>query len=108
MRRRDKSEQEPERQPDEDGPALWLRLAHDEIALRTQLETGGGDDLLDHILEMEARLKARYPDMPSDIRREFSARLGAGAFTEDAWQAAVAWLESTDWFRLRGRRLGSS
>jgi hypothetical protein len=108
VRRRNKNDHEPERQPDQDGPALWLRLARDEIALRTQLEPGGRHDFVDHILELEVRLKARYPDMPFEVKNEFSARLGAEAYTEDAWQAAVAWLESTDWFRLRGRQLGST
>jgi hypothetical protein len=108
VRRRNKKEQEPARQPDQDGPAIWLRLAHDEIALRTQLEKGGPHDFLDRILELEVRLKARYPELPVDMMNEFSARLSAGAYNEDTWEAAVAWLESTDWFRLRARHPGGT
>ncbi len=44
--------------------------------------------------------------MPFDVKNGFSARLSARGYTEDAWNAAAAWLESTDWFRLRGRYLG--
>ena len=58
---------------------------------------------LDHLLQMEARLKSQYPDMPFNVKSEFSARLNARGYTEDAWNAAVAWLELTDWFRFRRR-----
>jgi hypothetical protein len=85
-----------------------LRLAHDEIELRKEVEPGGRHDFLDHMLEMEARLKATYPEMPCDVRNEFSARLSARGYTEVGWQAADSWLESTEWFRLRGRHQGSS
>jgi hypothetical protein len=60
------------------------------------------------MLMMEARVKSTYPDMPSATRNEFNARLSAKGYTEDAWQAAVAWLQSTDWYRVRGRYLGTS
>ena len=39
---------------------------------------------------------------------EFSARLNGRGYTEDAWSVAVAWLESTDWFRVRGRHFNQS
>jgi hypothetical protein len=84
-----------------------LQLAQDEIEIRAQAGTGGPHDSLDHLLQMEARLKSEYPDMPFDVKIEFSARLGARGYTEDAWNAAVIWLESTDWLRLRGRHLGT-
>jgi hypothetical protein len=60
------------------------------------------------MLQMEARLKSTYPDMPFELRNEFGARLSAKAYTDDAWNDAVAWLESTDWSRVRGRRPRSS
>ena len=37
----------------------------------------------------------------------FNARLRARGYTEEGWDSAVAWLKSTDWFRLRGRYLGN-
>jgi hypothetical protein len=83
-----------------------MQLAQQEIELRAHLEREGRHDFLDHILQMEARLKTMYPDMPFEVRNEFSARLNARGYTEDAWQTAVRWLESTAWFRLRGRYLG--
>ena len=73
--------------------------------MRAQLETGGRD-FLDHMLQIEARAKSEYPGMPFDVKNEFSARLNARGYTEDAWNAAVVWLESTAWFRSRSRRLG--
>jgi hypothetical protein len=45
--------------------------------------------------------------MPFDVKTKFNARLHARGYTEGAWDAAVAWLEWTDWFRLRGRYLGN-
>jgi hypothetical protein len=83
-----------------------LQLAQDEIEMRMQAGTGSPHDSLAHLLQMEARLKSEYPDMPFDVKNGFSARLSARGYTEDAWNAAAAWLESTDWFRLRGRYLG--
>ena len=58
------------------------------------------------MLRMEARLKSTFPDMPSAVKRQFTARLNEGGYTEDAWSEALVWLESTEWFRLRGRHLG--
>ena len=96
-----------ERAPESAGPLpLWLQLAQDEIAVRAQVGTGGPHDSLDHLLQMEARLKSEYPDMPFEVKTEFSARLHARGYTEEGWEVAVAWLESTDWYRLRGRYLG--
>ncbi len=103
MRRRNAKEEEEE--PRGDGPALWLRLALEEVEMRTHVEAGGPQDVLDRMLLMEARLKTAYPDMPMALRSVFSARLNANGYSEDAWTAAVAWLGATDWFRVRGRYL---
>jgi hypothetical protein len=59
------------------------------------------------MLMMEARVKTTYPNAPLEIRNEFNARLSAKGYTEDAWQAAVVWLQSTGWFRVRARYLGN-
>ena len=92
---------------DNAGPPLWLQLAQDEINLRTHVGTGGPHDFLDHMLQMEARLESEYPDMPFAVKTEFNARLHARGYTEEAWDAAVAWLRSTDWIRLRGWYAGN-
>jgi CRISPR/Cas system-associated endonuclease Cas1 len=80
-----------------------LQLAQDEIEMRTHVGTGGPHDSLDRLRTMEARLKSQYPDMPFNVKSEFSARLNSRGYTEDAWNAAVAYLQSTDWFRFRRR-----
>ena len=90
-----------------DGPALWLQLALEEVEMRTHVETGGPRDVLDRMLQMQARLNTGYPDMPIAVKAEFSARLNAKGYSEDAWNSAIAWLETTDWFRVRGRYLGN-
>ena len=105
--RRD-DDQEPNEATEESGPPLWLRLAQDEIAMRTRVGTGGRRDSLDHMLQMEARLKSQYPHMPFNVKIEFSARLNGRGYTEDAWSVAVGWLEATDWFRVRGRHFNQS
>ena len=92
-----------EQASDSAGPPRWLQLAQDEIEVRTQVGAGGRYEFLDHMLQMEARLKHEYPGMPFDVKTKFNARLHARGYTEGAWDAAVAWLEWTDWFRLRGR-----
>jgi hypothetical protein len=108
LRRRDKGGSGAAGQaPDNAGPPRWLQLAQSEIDVRTQVGAGGRHDFLDHMLQMEARLKSEYPDMPFEAKTEFNARLHARGYSEEAWDAAVAWLESTDWFRLRGRYLGN-
>ncbi len=73
--------------------------------MRTHVGDDGPSDFLDRLLKMEERLTGRYPDMPSAVKDEFKARLTARGYTENAWNAAVTWLESTDWFRLRDRDL---
>ena len=105
VRRRNTKQEAPEPAPSRQGPPLWLQLAQGEIEMRMHVGTGGRD-FLDHMLQMEARLKSTYPDMPFDVRNEFGARLNATGYTEDAWNAAVAWLESTDWFKSRSRYPG--
>ena len=85
----------------ESGPPLWLRLAQDEIAVRSHVDPDGRETFLDHMLQMEARLKSAYPSMPSELRNQFEARLATRGYTEDAWDRAVTWLKSTDWFRSR-------
>jgi hypothetical protein len=82
-----------------------LQLAQDEIDLRTQVGTRGPHDFLADMLQMEARLESEYADMPFEVRTEVNARLHSRGYTEEAWDATVAWLKSTDWFRLRGRYL---
>jgi len=87
------------------GPPVWLQIAQAEIELSMQAGTGGPHDALDQALKMEARMKAEYPDMPFEVKSEFRARLRARGYTQDAWDAAVDWLESTDYgSRLRRRR----
>ena len=103
MRRRRAKEEEAHR----DGPSLWLQLALEEVELRKNVETVGNHDVLDRMLQMQARLKTAYPYMPSALKTEFSARLKARGYTEDAWNTAVGYLVSTDWFRVRGRYLGN-
>jgi len=56
---------------------------------------------MDRELRMQARLKARYPDIPLELALQFSRRLEAGRFTWEAWDATVEWLEATEWFRGR-------
>jgi hypothetical protein len=45
--------------------------------------------------------------LPFEIRNEFNARISAKGYTGFAWQAAIVWLQSTDWFRVRDRYLGN-
>ena len=104
MRRRNKN-QAREQAPDTDTRPTWLQLAQNEIELRRHAP-GGPHDSLDHLLQMEARLRSVYPDMPFEVKNEFSARLKARGYTESAWNAAIVWVESTDWYRLRERHLG--
>jgi hypothetical protein len=94
----------PEQAAGNAGPPLWLQLAHAEIELRTR-GTGCRHDLLDQMLQMESRLTSQYPDMPYELKTEFNVRLHARGYSDEAWDAAVLWLASTDWFRLRGRYL---
>jgi len=54
-----------------------LQLAQGEVELRTHAGTGGPHDSLDHLLQMEARLKSEYPDMPFVVKNGFSGRLSA-------------------------------
>jgi hypothetical protein len=80
-----------------------LQLASDEIALRTQARTSGRYDLLDQMLQMDARLMSQYPDMPYEVKTEFNVRLHAKGYSDEAWDAAMSWLASTHWFRLQRR-----
>jgi hypothetical protein len=84
-----------------EGSSVWLQLARAEIELRTQLEVDARHDLAEHVLEFEARLKREYPDMPFRESHSFREHLRAGGHTEAAWDLAVVWLQSTDWFKLR-------
>ena len=83
------------------GPALWIRLAQAEIAVRSHVDPDGRHTFLDHMLQMEARMKAAYPAMPFELRDQFQARVATRGYTEDAWERAVAWLKTTDWFKSR-------
>jgi hypothetical protein len=99
-------DQEPNEATEESGPRLWLRLAQDEVAFRSIVGPGGSREFLDRVLPMEARLKGAYPNMPFKLRHEFEARLSASGYSDEAWNMAVTWLESTDWFNSHERELG--
>jgi hypothetical protein len=99
-------DQESNEATDESGPPLWLRLAQDELAFRSDVGPGGSREFLDRVLQMEARLKGAYPNMPFQLRHEFEARLSANGYTDEAWNAAVTRLESTDWFKSHERDPG--
>jgi SOS response regulatory protein OraA/RecX len=106
VRRRGTNDETPEEALDAAAHPAWLQRAREEIELRLDLGAGGRRDFLDHMLQMEARLKSQYPSMPFQVKNEFNARLSARGYSEEAWDEAVAWLESTDWFRLSWRRAG--
>jgi hypothetical protein len=106
LRKPKRDDQEPNEATEESGPLLWLRLAQDEVTFRSNVGPGGCREFLDRVLEMEARLKGSYPDTPFQLRHEFEARLSANGYSDEAWDMAVAWLESTDWFKSRKRDLG--
>jgi hypothetical protein len=82
-------------------PGRWLQLAQQEIGRRLKADAGEHAASIDRELEMQARLKAQYPDMPIGLVLEFSRQLEAGGFTSEAWENAVAWLEKTEWFVSR-------
>ena len=107
QRRRKRQPEALEEASDAAAPPRRMQLPQDEIEVRAQVGTGGPHDSLDRLLQMEARLKSEYPDMPFEVKTEFNARLRARGYTEEGWDSAVAWLKSTDWFRLRGRYLGN-
>lgn len=79
-------------------PGQWLLLAQKEVARR--LDTAGAehDAQMDRELQVRARVKATYPDIPEELAEEFNQRLQAGQFTPEAWESAAAWLEATAWF----------
>ena len=106
LRKLKRDDQEPNEATEESGPPLWLRLAQDELAFRSSVGPGGCREFLDRVLQMEARLKGAYPNMPFHLRHEFEARLSASGYTDEAWNVAMTWLESTDWFKSRQRDLG--
>lgn len=85
----------------ESGPPLWMRLAQAEIAVRSHVDPDGRHTFLDHMLQMEARREGAYPGIPFELRDQFEARLATRGYTEDAWDIAVTWLKSTDWFKSR-------
>jgi hypothetical protein len=55
-------------------------------------------------LQMQAKMKVNYPDIPLGLAFEFSRRLQAAYFTWEAWDDAVDWLEQTEWFAARPAR----
>ena len=103
MRRRRKREEQESLAPADGGPPRWLELARDEIRLRERAAPDDQDERLDQLLQMQARTSASYPDIPVDVLNEFTTRLRANGYTEDAWDAAVEWLETTVWFQARRR-----
>jgi hypothetical protein len=82
-------------------PGRWLELAQQEIGRRLKADANEHRAALDRELRMQARLKAQYPDMPLGLVLEFCRQLEAGGFTTQAWDNAVAWLETTEWFVRR-------
>jgi hypothetical protein len=76
-------------------PGRWVLLAQREVARRLAVE----ESSLDRELQMQARMKAMYPDIPVVLAEEFSQRLQDDDFTPEAWGTAVAWLEATKWFQ---------
>jgi hypothetical protein len=99
-----KQRQEKLRDGEEGGvPALWLQLAQEEIELRLEVDESEYVAAMERELQMQARLKAHYPDMPPELATEFSRRLQVRYFAWEAWDDAVAWLEGTKWFRQRSK-----
>ena len=99
-------DQKPNEATGESGPSLWLGLAQDELSFRSSVGPGGCREFLDRVLQMEARLKGAYPNMPFQLRHEFEARLSANGYSDEAWNTALTRLESTDWFKSHERDLG--
>ena len=46
-------------------------------------------------------MRAQYPDIPVELAMAFARRLNDGLLTWSAWDGAVAWLESTEWYMQR-------
>ena len=82
-------------------PGRWLLIAQEEIASRLRIDQAEHEASLERELQMQARIKATYPDLPLGLALEFSRRLEAGYFTWESWDEAVGWLEATDWFASR-------
>jgi len=97
---RKKRVEEPRVETD-DGPAVWMRLAQEEIGLRMDADPSGRTADLDRELQMLARMRAQYPDIPVELAEAFARRLNAGSLTWGAWDQAIAWLKATDWFNKR-------
>jgi len=79
--------------------ARWVQLAQQEIELRLNADRSENEEALDRDLQMQARVRARYPDIPVELAVEFSRRLSSGSFGWNGWVEAEEWLESTDWFQ---------
>jgi hypothetical protein len=86
-------------QPALDGPPQWVRLAQEEIGLRIEADATEQRASLERELQMQVRLRGSYPGIPSVLAAEFSRLLAARYFTWEAWDDAVAWLETTKWFK---------
>ena len=99
MRKRKREEERPEGDPER--PALWLRLAQQEVDLRMDADESQRTADLDRELQMLARMRAQYPDIPVDLAMAFARRLNDGLLTWSAWDDAVAWLEATEWYTQR-------
>jgi hypothetical protein len=98
-----KRDEEPGESGGSQSPAPWLALAREEIVLRLEVDGSEHEAAMERELQMHARLKVHYPDMPPELVGEFSRRLQIGYFAWEAWDDAVAWLEGTKWFRQRSR-----
>jgi hypothetical protein len=81
------------------GAPQWVRLAQEEIGLRIEADATEHRASLERELQMQVRLRARYPEIPAALATEFSRLLAARHFTWEAWDDAVAWLETTKWFK---------
>jgi hypothetical protein len=79
----------------------WLQLAQEEIGLRLDVDESEHRAAMERELQMQAQIKARYPDLPPELATEFRRRLQVGYFSWEAWDDAVVWLEATKWFRQR-------
>jgi hypothetical protein len=99
VRKRKREEERPESDPER--PALWLRLAQQEVDLRMDADESQRTADLDRELQMLARMRAQYPDIPVGLAVAFAGRLNDGLLTWSAWDDAVAWLEATEWYMQR-------
>jgi hypothetical protein len=88
-------------QPAPEGPSRWVRLAQEEIGLRIDADATEHQASLERELHMQVRLRASYPEIPAALANEFTRLLATRYYSWEAWDDAVAWLETTKWFKQR-------